>query len=62
MVTPSIILEGHKSALVEAFRCVVPPGTARPTAGKINEWQGRVDVVKFHHLLHMWAVKAHDVV
>ncbi len=61
-VVPSIVLEGHKSALVEACRCVVPPGAARPMAGKINEWRGTVNVVKFHHLLHRWIVKAHYVV
>ena len=61
-VKPSIVLEGHKSTLVELIRCVVPPGTTRPMAGKINEWQGREDIVKFHHLLHRWTVKAHYVV
>ena len=61
-VVPSIVLEGHKSALVEVCRCVVPPGAARPMAGKIKEWRGTVNIVKCHHLLHRWIVKAHYVV
>ena len=37
MVIPSVVLERHKSALVEASRCVVLPGTTCALASKIDD-------------------------
>ena len=61
-IIPSVVLEGYKSALVEATRCVVFPGTTYALASKIDDWQGNVDVVKFHHILHVCNVNIYDAV